>query len=90
MADGSLVTPDNTGGFHAGLGDTPAAQPVRQGQQLPAGGPEGPRLLLAAAGMGVAGHPDSDFDLGLGDIQAGDPFREQRLVSGILPRWLLR
>ena len=35
-------------------------------------------------------HPDSDLDLGLGDIQAGDPFREQRLVSSILPRWLLR
>jgi hypothetical protein len=81
-----LATPDYAGPLHADLGDTPAAQPVREGQQFPAGGAEGPCLLLAAAGAGVAGDPDGDFDLSLGDIQAGDPFGEQRLVFDILHR----
>jgi len=78
------------GGLHAGLGDTPAAQPVRQGQQLFAGGGEGPRFLLAAARGGIAGYPDGNLDLSFGDIQAGDPLCEQRLIFGILHRWLLR
>jgi hypothetical protein len=68
-----LKTPDNPGCLHAELGDAPAAQPVGQRQQLAAGGAEGPGLLLAAAGLGVAGHPDGDLDLGPGDARAGHP-----------------
>ena len=40
---------------------------------IAAGGAERPGLLLAAARAGVAGHPDGHLDLGLGDVQAGDP-----------------
>ena len=41
-------------------------------------------------GAGVAGHPDGDPGLGLGDVQAGHPLGEQRLVLRVLHRCLLR
>ena len=76
----ALCTPDNAGRFHAHLGDLPAAQPVRQGQQLLAGGPERAGLLLPAAAPGITGHPDGDLDPGLGDADPGGAVSEQRLV----------
>jgi len=78
-----------TGGLHAGLGHLPAAQPGGQLQQLPAGGPERPGLLPAAARCGAAGHPDGDLDRGLGDVQPGHPVSEQRLVFDFFHHWLL-
>jgi hypothetical protein len=62
-------------------------QPVAQRLQLGAGGPVGPGLLLAAAGRGIAGHPDGCLNPGLGNVQAGDPVGEQRLVLHVLHRW---
>ncbi len=78
------------GGLHPDPGDAPAGQPVSQRLQLAPGGAEGPGLLLAAARRGVGRHPDGDLDLGLGDVQAGDPLAEQRLVLHVLHRQLLR
>jgi hypothetical protein len=77
-------------GLHPDLGDAPAAQPVAERLQLAPGRGEGPGLLLAVACGGVAGHPDGDLDLGLGDVQAGDPLGEQRLVLDVLHHRLLR
>jgi hypothetical protein len=85
-----FVTPDNGRGFHPGLGDAPAAQPVGQRVELAAGRAERAAFLLPAARRGVAGYPDGDLDLGLGDVQPGDPVGEQRLVLDVLHRWLLR
>ena len=77
-------------GLHAGSGNRPAVQPVGQRIQLAPGGAIGPGLLLPAPGSGVAGHPQGDLDLGLGDVQASDPLGEQRLVLHVLHHRLLR
>ena len=77
-------------GLHPGLGHAPAAQPVPQRLQFAPGGGEGPGLLLAAARGGIAGHPDGCLDLGLGDVQAGGPLGEQRLVVHVVHHQLLR
>ncbi|MGH3124527.1 MAG: transposase [Streptosporangiaceae bacterium] len=61
-------------------------QPVRQAQQLPAGGAERPRLLLAAARGGVAGHPDGDLDSF--DYQASAAWLTAAMTGQILLAWL--
>jgi len=77
------------GCLHPGLGHLPAAQPVRQRQQVLADGPELPRLLLPAATRGVTGHPDGHHDRGFADVDSGDPLAEKRLVFYLFRHELL-
>src|SRR5450756_415429 len=64
----------------------PAAQPVRQRQQLPARGPELAGLLLPAALTGLTRHPDRHRRHLLADIDPGRPLAEQRLALDLFHR----